>query len=155
MISKTDWKLNLFVPINKHKSEFVKKVKKNIYINLNYFENSPIIGGNIFLNNFIYKYNLANPLYQNVLVAAIFQAIKFGYKKIIIYTEDPHFYKNPNQKSIILRNPQGEPLRIFEFFQTQSRLSKIYLSLNSFSKTKNCEILNLSEKTWIDAFKRN
>ena len=47
----------------------VKKLKKNINININYVNNKPLIGGYNSINTFLFKYNFANPLFIMFLLA--------------------------------------------------------------------------------------
>jgi len=174
LLNKTKWPLNLFVPVTGKKSDFIKNLSENKNIKVFYFKNSPVIGGSQRLNNFLFKNNLANPLYQNVLMAGIFLSLKIGFSKILvrgadhswhegfdlrkdnnIYILDEHFYSGENNKAFLNCNAEGVPNKVHEEFLRLSRVFKIYHSLESFSKDINSEIINLSSKTWIDAFKRN
>ena len=173
LLDTTDWDLILLLPSNAKKSDFVQKLKTNKHISIHYFKSRAIIGGFQGLNNILFKHGLASPLYQNVLIPSIFLSIKMGYSKIIlwgadhswhegytlgrdnnIHTEDKHFYSDSEEGSFIHCNIDGTPIKVHEIFSTLSRAFKIYQSLESFSKTVNCNIFNLSSKTWIDAFKR-
>lgn len=174
LLKKTSWPLNLFVPVSAKKSEFVQDLSENKNIKVFYFKNSPVIGGSQRINNFLFKNNLANPLYQNVLMAGIFLSLKIGFSKILIwgadhswhegfelrkdnniYILDEHFYSDQNNTAFLNCNADGVPNRVHEEFLRLSRVFKIYHSLESFSKYINSEIINLSSKTWIDAFKRD
>lgn len=172
LLEKTKWPLTLFLPNLASKTEIVRKLQENKNIKISYFQNIPVIGGNYKLNNFFFKYNLANPMYQNVLIAAIFTCIKLSFQRIviwgadhswhesytlgkdnIIYTPDRHFYNDQNYSFAHLNN-KGIPIKVYEEFETLARTFRIYHSLESFSKKNKCTIKNMSNKTWIDAFDR-
>ena len=173
LIDKTNWPLNLLVSISSKNSKFLLKICRNKNINICYFKNLPIIGGYKSVNNILFQFFGANPLFQNVLITAIFQCIKIGFSKIyvwgadhnwhedyllgkdnVLYTLDKHFYSKTHKK-IIHCSEDGIPTRVHEEFATLSRAFKIYHSLEFFAKKLNCKIINLSSTTWIDAFDRD
>lgn len=173
LLDNTNWPLNLLVPISSRNSKFILKISGNKNINICYFNNLPIIGGYNSVNNILFQFFWANPLFQNVLITAIFQCIKIGFSKIyvwgadhnwhedyllgkdnILYTLDKHFYSNIHEKKVQC-DEDGKPIKVHEEFSTLSRAFKIYHSLEFFAKKSNCKIINLSSTTWIDAFDRD
>jgi len=176
MLTKTTWPLKLIIPNSSKNSLFHKELLQNKNISFIFFPNRPIIGGNFRVNSYLYKLNLANPLFQNVLIAALFITLKIGYKEIIlwgadhswhedfilgidncIYTPDKHFYDEDvaqTSKAFKHCNADGTPLTVYEEFSTLARAFKIYHDLEYFAKKSGCTIINKSSKTWIDAFKR-
>jgi hypothetical protein len=170
---KTNWELYLFLPISAKKSIFYKTLKsENYLIKFVFFKNIPVINGDQKLKDFLFKYKLANPLYMNVLIAAIFQSIKMDFSKIYLwgadhswhedfilgkdnylYTLDRHFF-NVDEKCFVHCKSDGTPVKVYEEFFTLSNTFKIYHSIESFSKKMGIKIINLSSKTWIDAFER-
>ena len=176
LIDNTKWEMNLIVPYSAKNSFLLNKIEAtNSFINIFYFKNIQIIGGFQTLNNFLFTHNLANPFYMTVLINAIFSSLKMGFKKIIIWGADhswhenyklsknnyinridKHFSdKNDIGNLIVLKKPDGSPVKVHEEFLNMSSVFKVYHSLESFSRKLNCKIINLSSKTWIDAFARS
>jgi len=175
LIEKTKWEMNLFVPYSSKKSFFIEKIKKgNKFIKIISFKNIPVIGGANKLNSSFFKYSLANPLFQNVLIAGLFTSLKMQFKTIIlwgadhswhenfklsdenfIYTPDKHFFDNSSEvKYFMHTHPDGSPKKVHEEFFTVARAFSVYHSIAHFSETINCKVINLSSKSWIDAFNR-
>lgn len=169
---KTKWNLTLFVHPNAQKHSSFISIMNNKNVTIHFINNIPIIDGSQKLNNFLFKFHLANPLFQNVLVAAIYIGIQLKYSKIniwgadhswhedfilgkdnIIYTPDKHFY-DTEEKFKPHVNAEGKPNKVYEEFTSLARVFKIYVSLQSYSEYVNCKIINRSSKTWIDAFQR-
>jgi hypothetical protein len=109
---------------------------------------------------------------MNVLISSIFMGIKMKFSKIYLwgadhswledfilgkdnhmYTYDRHFF-NTDEKCFVHCKSDGTPVKVYEEFFTLSNTFKIYHSLESFSKKMGIKIINLSSKTWIDAFER-
>ena len=176
LIDNTKWEMNFLVPFSAKKSYFINKLEdRNSFIRISYIKNIPIIGGLQRINSFLFTSNMANPSYQNVLIAAISTSLKMNFKKIIIWgadhswhenlkltrdnyihRSDKHFFdKNDVGNLIILRKSDGSPVKVHEEFFNIYNVLKVYHSLESFSKKLNCKIINLSSKTWIDAFVRS
>lgn len=174
--TETHWPLKLFVPFNAKRSDFLKNIKlSNSNIQVVFFKNIPVIGGSDSLNNMLFQFKLANPLFQNVLIAAIFFGVKMKHSRIIIwgsdhswhedyilgkdnhiYTPDKHFYNSGETTTSFMHcKSDGTPLKVHEEFFILSRAFRIYHSLKLFADSNNCRIINLSSKTWIDAFDRN
>jgi hypothetical protein len=172
LISKTKWKLHLFFPYKGRNSKFLQKLKENKLIEIEYFLNVPIYDGSEKVNHFLFKHNLANPPYRNVLIAAIFYSIKMNFSKIVIwgadhswheqivlgkdnrvYTKDSHFYGEA-EKGFVHCDIYGNPTKVHEELYNASRALMLYHNLEAFSHLYNCKIVNKSSKTWIDAFSR-
>lgn len=171
LVSKTEWNVELFIPYTARKSPLICTIKKNKFIHVNYLLNSPVFEGYDSINQFLYKHDMANPPYRNVLIAATFYCIKMRFSKIVIwgadhswhedlvlgndnivYIVDKHFY-GENRKFAHL-NKYGNHIKVHEEFFTIARALKVYHSLERFSRLYNCKIVNKSSKTWIDAFSR-
>ena len=176
IIDKTKWEMIFLVPFTAKKSYFINKLEfMNPFIKIVYLKNIPFIGGSKRINSFLFTNNMANPAFQNVLIAAISISLKMHFKKIIIWgadhswhenlkltkdnyihRSDKHFFdKDDSGNLIILRKSNGSPVKVHEEFFNICNVLKVYHSLESFSKKLNCKIINLSSKTWIDAFDRS
>ncbi|MDQ3049126.1 MAG: hypothetical protein M3R27_16385, partial [Bacteroidota bacterium] len=176
IISKTTWPLELIVPQLAAKSALITEIsKKNPNIHVTFFNYTVFKGFQNIAYSF-YRKNLAAPQSQNVLVAAIFCSINIGFKKILLFGADHtwheqlhvndenvlclkniHFYEN---ESSISHKPfykgvhSKETFRVDEIFVTWGKTFYGYVALNDYAISENCEILNASEISFIDAFKR-
>ena len=176
LIDNTKWEMKILVPFSAKRSYFINKLEgNNSHIKIIYLKNIQVIGGSQRLNNFFFSHNLANPFYMTVLINAIFSGLKMGFNKIIvwgadhswhenyelgknnyIHRMDKHFSdKNEAGNLIVLKKQDGSPVKVHEEFLNISNVLKVYHSLESFSRKLNCRIINLSSKTWIDAFVRS
>lgn len=171
---KTVWNLKLIVPNAAKKNSHFKKIYENKNVTIIYFKGTTILGGREKLNTFFFKSNLANPLFQNVLISSIFFSLRMRFKNIyiwgadhswhteyvlgkdnILYTPDKHFYSASEVKFKPHLRTDGTPVRIHEEFANLSRTFRTYHSLQLFAKSIKCNVINKSSITWIDAFLRN
>lgn len=171
---KTVWNMTLIVPNTAKKNIQFKKICQNKNVTIKYFKGTTVLGGKEKLNCFYFKYNLANPLFQNVLIASIFFSLKMRFKRIflwgadhswhteyilgkdnIIYTPDKHFYSANEIKYHPHLRTDGKPVRVHEEFANLSRTFRTYHSLQLFAKSIKCKVINKSSITWIDAFNRS
>jgi hypothetical protein len=170
---KTVWNMTLIVPNTAKKNIQFKKICQNKNVTIKYFKGTTVLGGKEKLNCFYFKYNLANPLFQNVLIASIFFSLKMRFKRIflwgadhswhteyilgkdnIIYTPDKHFYSANEIKYHPHLRTDGKPVRVHEEFANLSRTFRTYHSLQLYANSVNCNVINKSSITWIDAFSR-
>lgn len=173
---KTVWELHLLVPpISKKSALFQQLISKNKNIKPIYF-NYVVFKGFSRIAHFFYKKNLAMPQSQNVLVAAIFLGINIGFKNIYIVGADHtwhqqlhvddknvlcikhvHFYEQeekikytPFYKGVHIQ----ETFRMHEILTTMGKAFYGYMVLNKYAKSRDCNIYNASEVSFIDAFER-
>jgi hypothetical protein len=172
--NNVDWELTLFIPYIFRKDIDVNyltnkrgKVKVNFY-NYVVFKGFKSLGFKLFKNNF------AMPKFYNVLGASIFLAINMGFKKIkitgadhswfenikinennLLCRRDLHFYDIGEQPLIPIHDPVSrKTLRIGDFFEALHKTFDTYYLLNQYAATKSCIVYNISEFSYIDAFKR-
>ncbi|WP_341226534.1 hypothetical protein [uncultured Arcticibacterium sp.] len=176
IIEKTSWALTLIIPYHFRKSSyFLDRVKVNSNITIHYF-NYTIVDGFLPLNHILYNLGIGMPLCQNVLVATIFQGIRMGFDDIYItgadhswnenlrvsnedntlYLNDTHFY---GQRKRNLSKEFGGDIGTIE-----SQIAKQFISfykvfkgheiLANFSKTRGIRIVNISNHSNIDVYKR-
>lgn len=174
---KTTWELNLFVPPAAKKSIlFQQLLKENNNIKVVYF-NYIVFKGFKSIAHLFYKKNLAMPQSQNVMVASVFLGINMGFEKIFLVGADHswheqlhvteenilcvkqiHFYDNAEKATYtpffkgVHRNE--EVFTMDEILVLFSKAFYGYRVLNRYAKSRNCEIFNASEVSYIDAFKR-
>lgn len=174
---KTDWKLHLLIPkqVIKH-PVFQNLQKKNKNILLTPF-NYTVFKGFSNIANWFYKKNLAMPQSLNVTITALFLGINMGYKEIILvgadhtwhenlhmsdenilHTKVTHFFENDTEIKYSPFYKSGDPhkgtLKAHEFFDIWSRTFYAYMLIADYAKKHHCTIINASEGSFIDAFKR-
>ena len=163
----------LYVPFKARNSYFLNNLKSHVNrIEIIFFKNIPVIGGNIRLNNFLFKYNLANPLYQNVLIASIFIAIKMKFKDISLWGADHSWLPNikvlqdnsivlndkhlsqSNQDIVKIIEEDGTNKKLHTFIFQLALMFKEYHQISSYTKTNLISINNCTKDSYIDAFNK-
>ena len=176
ILEKTTWRMTLFIPVLR-KGEcnfFEKKLHSNKNIKVVYYNCLPVDGFNKF-KNFCYKYNIASPHIQNVLIAAIYLSINIGFKNIYLVGADHTWMKNifVNEKNVLLLCDKhfydnesinakpwykdGEEIDTFKMHEIMLAMYKTfsgYYVLKEYAKLFNANIYNCSEISYIDAFER-
>lgn len=176
LINKTQWKLNLFVPLHsKSSGVFDELVKKNENINLFYYSTIPVNFNNSSIRHLFYKFNVGMPTPQTVLIAAIFLALKSNFKKIfllgadhswhedivldeknVLCSRDKHFYKENKQNLVplVFDVQTGRTTKIHEQFHALHVAFRSHVLLEEYSKMLKIKIYNASRYTWVDAYAR-
>ena len=167
------WEIQFIIPKKFYNSDTVIFLRKNKYVNVITYKDKPTIGGFEWINNHLYKFNFANPHYQNILIASIFLSMKLRFKKIIIYGADHSWHEDLylSDNNILFRNDKhfnsnltSRPLQIklknksmdvSRQFDDLSRVFRTYHQIQNYASKNGVEIINKSSKTWIDAFKRD
>lgn len=170
----TNWPMVLLVP--REIKRGCNWARRAFFANNNilpyYFNRVPIDGYQWF-RHFCYRHNIGMPPPHNVLIAAIFQAINIGYKKIylfgsdhswheqiivgpdnILYTKQEHFYDSKIVLVPIDKTEKGQFFKIHEAFHGWSSVFWCYHLLEHYSTSVGVKIYNSSSKSYIDAFER-
>ena len=168
LIEKTRWKLHLFIPISGRKSSLVKSIKnRNKNIKIIEFKNIPVIGGSDLLNTFLFKNNLANPLYKNVLNTSIFLAIKMKFSKILIWGGDHSWIKDlsvNNQNEVFygdrhVYNPKltfiKEDKPFHSVLLSFALMFKSHHQISRYAKKIGVSLLNYSSDSFIDSYQKS
>lgn len=172
---KTNWNIILLLPLNARKSVKKNNLFSNPCIKIHYFNKTTIQGFKIF-RNVLYSWGLGMPMPQNVLIPSLITAITLKYKTIYVTGADhtwplmlqvndenhvsirhKHFEttnKDLTKPRVIKNVTTGEPIKIHEQFEVLSIVFKNYHLINEYAKYKNVQIINISETSLIDAFKR-
>jgi hypothetical protein len=182
IVNKTKWELNLIVPSLAQKDgKWVKFMENNPYVRLIYFNNTPVEGFK-WLTHRLYNLNLGIPRPHNVLIPALFIAIKCGYKKIYLAGTDhnwlqdihvtqendvlisqKHFYDNQFRDKSNKNSPHPKPMyhgttkkerKLHEVLIKFYYAFKGYWDIREYASGKNIEIVNLTTNSYIDAFKK-
>lgn len=174
IVDKTKWMMYLFVPYFAKKARFFDRlVSKNNNIKLIYFNSIDVSGGNQIINRYLYKYNLAMPLIQNVLIGCIFMAINIGFEKIFLFGADHSWHEDIvlDEKNVMFLkdsyncfgtsnnllpflHPDGKSFRMDDLFLALSNMFKSHLILEDYSKFMGAKIYNASSRSYIDAYER-
>ncbi len=175
ILQQTDWSMRLFVPARSRNSYIVKKLKQerpNIQICL---FNYTIVRGFPAFRHWFFEHNLGMPQCQNILAASLYVALVQDYKNVYLFGADHswheeiriteqnefemrqvHFYDNASnvkhEKVIDVRN-NSRP-RLHAQFLSLHKVFYSYEILGVFAKSRNINVLNASNKTYIDAFER-
>lgn len=174
--TKTTWPIYLLVPPRAKQSELFSNLEKqNTNITIIHF-NYTVFKGFKNIAHYFYRKNLAMPQSQNVLVASLFLGLNIGFKKMFVVGADHswhehlhisddnmlcvkqiHFYDNEEK---VTYTPFYKGLHSKDVFKIDEILLLFaktfhgYMVLNEYARTQSCEILNASEVSFIDAFKR-
>jgi hypothetical protein len=171
--NEVDWKMNLYIP----KSMVCDFITFSKLLN----ENITVIGINTIwytgyecFRNFFYQKGFAMPEIRTVAALAIYVGINSGYSKIFLYGvdhtffdgllvneknqlcyKDTHFYDKSNIESEpIIDLWTGGVWKISDFLLNNSILFKSHDLLSEYAKYLNVEIINCTDHSLIDSYKR-
>lgn len=173
LIANTTWPLQLHVPQSFKKSTYFKtQVQQNAFIRVVFF-NYTIFEGFTALKWFFFNKGLAMPQCQNVLQAALFQAIQMGFTTIWLTGADHTWHEDivlddSNQLKIQDQHFYESKKDITSYFikenQKTSYLSRAFLSLHKvfrgyeiisqYADHKGIEVINASKRSYIDVFEK-
>jgi len=175
MITKTKWNMTLYLPWSSREDNELQKIcSDNSLIKIEYF-NSNVVRGFKQFKFLLMKMNLGMIQAQNVLVAALFIALNIGYKEIYLLGADHswhetitlnkenqvcvkqiHYYDDDKLRHRpFYKNPEEtETFTMDELFMAWSLVFKGYHNLKQYAFYLNARIINISTKTYIDAFDR-
>jgi hypothetical protein len=172
---KTTWKLNLFVPFVAKKSKYIAGLARNSNVSVYYF-NKTLITGFTSWSDIFFKLNLGMPRCTNVLCGCLFLSLRIGYKKIYLFGADHSWHEElrvADDNSLLLKDfhfddkpetvkesklyesiEKKEPIKIHRVFWWAYKAFSDYLVIGDYAKKLNADICNASEKSYIDAFRR-
>jgi hypothetical protein len=185
---KVTWPIVLVLPYEMESIVLADKgLQSNNFISVAYFNRAPVSGLR-FIRFKLYDWYLGMPAPNNVLIAAIYLALRAAHKRILIFGADhswheqilitqdnvlrikeDHFRYEKDSRSISDTEERYEPIykfayakdgnreifKIHEIFALYSNVHKAYWDLNDYANHLGIEVLNLTSKSYIDAFKRN
>ncbi len=171
----TSWELHLMIPHQAKGSKRIQLLQQNDHINMHYL-NYVVYKGWNGPGYFFMKKNMAMPQCQNVLVAALFQAINLGYKEIelagadhnwheslvlnddnVVCVKHLHFYDNQVQvthKPFYKTAATEETFRMDEIFRAWALVFHGYWRMKDYASHCGAHISNISDPTFVDAFER-
>lgn len=168
LINGTTWELTLFIPFSQRNKECVKRIKANKHIRICFLKNVPTIGGFSFINAVLYKLNLSNPLFQNVVGASLYIAIKAKFEQIFLWGTDHNWlesYTVKNDNGIYVKDYHCYDVRDVGYTKDDSpsvdfslmnfvRCFRAYHDLKRYALLNKTKVLNCASVSWIDAFER-
>lgn len=164
-IARADWPLTLHVPVGAKLPELPQKVT------IRRFNMTPAEGYRS-VTHFLYRCGLAMPRPRNVLVPALMEGIREGYKEIYVVGADhswphtlhvdernrvvtvqPHFYKE-NQKELDRIAEAYANVRLHEVLGSMVVAFRSYHEVEAYSRSRGVKIYNATPESLIDAFER-
>jgi hypothetical protein len=170
---KTTWELLIMVPFIAKKSESFKLLlQQNSNIHPLYYNTTPAEGFSLF-KHFLFRKGLGMPRPHNVIIPAVINLMKLGYKEIYLTGADhswlaeisvndknealvnqKHFYDENESKPEKMQDFISRPRRLHEIIQKFHLSFKGYWEIHDFAQKEGVEIYNASEFSMIDAFER-
>lgn len=170
MLGNVTWQMTMLIPSNvKH---LVKPLLMNAPgIKVRYFNLTPIEGFS-WLNHLLFSAGLGMPRPRNVMIPAIMEGIRLGYKKIYLCGADhswtktldvdkenfvisiqPHFYEDNEEEHKRVRETY-KGLHLHDVLGSMTIAFHSYWEIANYAKKKNIEIINATPGSMIDAFPR-
>jgi hypothetical protein len=172
IVKETNWEIWFYAPFQFKKSSLYQNQGNN---NIKFvFYNAITVDGYPGFIRYCLSHRLGLPRAPNVIIPSLAFAIILGYKKIWltgvdhswhrdivvksdskVYLDHKHFIDNSLEQNPIYLIPGDEkPASMHQLFQAWANLFKGYELINDFAGRKNVEIVNLTEGSFIDAFKK-
>lgn len=171
LTNNTKWEMLILIPFQAKDSEFVRRVSKNNFIRFLFYNNTPVEGLQS-ISHLLFKLNFGMPRPHNVLIPSIFLALNLGFNTITILGADhswheeikidesnsvtvnhEHFYDG-NKVQMPMYKLEGEKYLIHDVFRKLHFAFKGYFVLRTYAESIGAKILNVSSKSYIDAFER-
>ncbi len=167
---KTNWHVNLFVPA--YAKQAIGKRITNRHIRPVYLSAIPRNINSKWLGNIFYKAGVVMPVPQTVLIYAIYISLKLRFKQIYLLGADHSWHEDiylKDDNSLWMKNTslnednhyplmmdpvRGVGTRMYEQFYAMYLAFQGHSILSDYAKSCEANILNMSSKTWIDAYSR-
>lgn len=167
---KVSWRMTILIP-SKYK-HFAKPLLMNAKeIKVRYFNLTPVEGFK-WLKHFLFSMGTGMPRPRNVLIPAIMEGIRLGYKKIYICGADhswtktldvdkenyvisiqPHFYEDNEEEHKRVRETY-KGLRLHDVLESMTIAFRSYWEIADYARKKEVDIINATPGSMIDAFPR-
>jgi len=172
--AEAHWQMDFFIPYMAKKfTRWQKILAQNENIRINYFNSTPIEGFREF-RYFSYNLYLGMPRPHNVLIPSLMLSLNLKFKKIYLFgadhswlkdisvTEDnevllnqKHFYDKDTSKAKSMHHLGKGKRKMHEVLQKFVHAFQGYFEINNYSIYRGQEIINCTEGSYIDAFKRS
>lgn len=167
----TAWPMTIYVPWHYRNSTTARHFAANPNITVCGIPVFNSRGGNRRLKHLGFRIGLLNPIYQNVLIAAIFFSLKAGHQRVLIWGAHHTWLKEVevNEQNRVLHavrhtenqregrpllNADGSPRPYWVYLRQLSTVFEQYHVLRDFAQRDGKEIINATEESFIDAFDR-
>lgn len=167
---KVDWDLTLMIPHEAYEL-FNRELCENSHIKIVQFNRTPFWGAKSLLFK-LYDLGLGMPQAQNVVVAAIYLAMRLGFRKIAVLGADHSWHESlalgadnkvyvrygyfndqsPKLAPFTIDGSTGNIFTMEKIFLAIGRMFGSYMELAEYAKLKDISIVNLSSVSYIDAF---
>lgn len=169
-LQHVSWPMTLHVPAGK-KGKIPEEVKLPEEVTVVRFNMTPGEGFGAIVNP-LYRRGLAMPRPRNVMIPAIMEGIRCGYDRIYLtgadhtwmhtlYVDDenrvvsiqPHFYKD-NRKELDRVANEYKGYHINDILGSMATAFRSYHLIKDYAKREGIDIVNATEGSMIDAFRR-
>jgi hypothetical protein len=173
---ETDWPLHLFLPaVCEVKQDYDGASRRNPLVVVRYYNHYPVVSYWP-IDWILYKYNIATPSAQNVLLAGCYIALNLGYKTLYLIGadhswheevvvddanrvcfRDKHFWDDSGEVKLLPVFKAGttsETDTIHEFFFNLYSAFRGYHVTALYANRLGASIFNASHRSYIDAFPR-
>lgn len=167
---RVTWNMTLLLPTRfKHFAKPLLMDAKDIKVR--YFNLTPIDGFK-WLKHFLFSLGAGMPRPRNVMIPAIMEGIRLGYKKIYLCGADhswtktldvdnenfvisiqPHFYEDNEEENKRVRETY-KSLKLHDVLGSMTIAFRSYWEIAGYARKKRVEIINASPGSMIDAFPR-
>lgn len=171
LIDSTDWPMTIFVPWHYRNSPALQRLTANRNITIS---GIPILNAhsrNKWLKRLALRMGILNPVYRNVLIAAIFYSLKAEHRRTIIWgahhswltevevddrNQVLHSVRHTEDQRVgeLLLNSDGSPRPYHDYLQQLATVFEQYHVLRDFAHAGGQDILNVTSGSFIDAFAR-
>lgn len=172
MAQNVDWPLTLYIPHSCRKellwNEKQKILLQNPNISINFYNFTTLNGPSWFMKYCLDK-GMGLPSPRNILVPSIYLSIRMNFKRIYLVGADHSWFKQlwVNENNEVMIDDKhfydGTP-GIRESVHKTAHLSFVlhsigvaldsYKTLETYSKSKNIDIINITPNSYIDVFRR-
>ena len=166
-----NYSMILLIPWNYRFTNFINSIKINKNIKIKYIPNIPILGGLKIFSQFLINNNFANPLYENVMIAAIYSSIRYNFKKIFLFGVDHDWIKSltvsdsnelfcskkffyASEENKVLTDSFGKDIKLVDIIYDFNHIIKSYHLLSNMAISKKINIVNCSKNSMIDSFEK-
>ena len=170
-LQTVDWDIHVFVP-RKYKYVLESHVN-NVRVKFFYFNLTPCDGFDV-IQFFLFRFGLAVPYANNVLIPALIHAINSGYSEVYIYGAEhnwtsfftldeknrlcmagQHYFSEAGEKPRVWWKSRNVSLLVHEALYALSLTFRGYHTIARYAKRRNVMIYNCTNNSLIDAFPKN
>lgn len=174
LVQHTHWEMVLLMPLMAKNSEFCQQLRRQCpTIRPVFLKNIPVIGGMTSVNLWLFRRGLANPLYQNVLVACIYIALKMNHRSVQLWGADhswlPNLQVMPDNSLVLvdkhidhsdtdtikITTETGADQQLHVFIHQLAAMFREYHVLRRFADSLSIPIVNNTRSSFIDAFEKS